>query len=202
VGANDFPLDVAGDNASQDSIRIKSANSTNITLDLYDSGGTLRKRYVNNPINDNAWQLLAVSYDTVVGGAGAGGLEFYVNGVATSPTKNQDAACPMNPWERISVGSAIGGSALAKGIYHSVMIWSSILTADELLTVYNGGDGENFNPQEDSGDYVSSANLVRWYRLGMDADNIGIDTVTPANSNLMDQASNVTSDDIVEDGPT
>ncbi len=49
---------------------------------------------------------------------------------------------------------------------HSTGLWNSVLTAAEILSIYNGGSGSQADLGVNFGSYVSAANLQHWWRLG------------------------------------
>lgn len=89
---------------------------------------------------------------------------------------------------------------------HSVAVWSVDLDSNNYTAVYNGGDGTNFDLREDSGNYDQSANLQHWWVFGADTstDNaMGTDWGNGSNLiNIMDNAANITTADLVSDSPT
>ena len=74
-----------------------------------------------------------------------------------------------------------GGNAdFLNGNIDEVAFWNSALTADEVSALYN--NGSPITPISDNGNYVSSANLVTWYRMGDDASD--------TNTTIIDQTGN------------
>ena len=146
-------------------------------------------------MTQNVWQLLSVSWDGT-------NLKLYRDGVDPTPATPLDNACTQTDnMYRVSIGADIVSGNIAGGRYHSVAVWDSALTSGEMLAIYNSGDGEGFDLSTDSGSYTSSSDLVRWWRLGLDSTDIGKDYVDD-NVDVMDDAANITSGDIVTDSPT
>lgn len=90
------------------------------------------------------------------------------------------------------------------GYIHSLAIWSVKLDDNNVTAVYNSGDGTNFDLREDSGNYNQSANLVHWWVFGADtsSDNAMGTNWGSSSYNLMEDASNITTADLVSDSPT
>ncbi len=203
AGANDYCVYLNGDTGTnENAFKFYSQGQTTLRVDVHDSGGILRKRYNKGLVwADQTWGQMTFTWDGSVGVSGE--LNIYSNGVDIVPTKNQDAACTQDDeLYEVAIGSTIQGSALAKMLaVHSLAIWDEAITSAECLAIYNGGDGTNFDYSQDSGSYASSANLVRWWRIGLDSGDIGKEYVSD-NVDLMDNASNIDATDIVEDSPT
>lgn len=53
---------------------------------------------------------------------------------------------------------------------HSASLWNSVLTAPEILSIYNGGSGSQADLASNFGSYTSAADLQHWWRLGLDID--------------------------------
>jgi hypothetical protein len=197
VASNDWILDMGGSNLTWNRVQLYSQSSTTLRIDVNDSGGTLRKRYQKAAaITDQTWQLTSVTWDGT-------NLTAYRNGVDLVMNKNQDAACTQdNDLVRLSIGATLVHAANGKILaFHSVALWDEALTAAELVACYNAGDGSSFDLQSDSGNYASSANLVRWWRLGSDPADLGREYVAGDNS-LSTHAVNIDATDVVADAPT
>ena len=97
-----------------------------------------------------------------------------------------------------------GGSFL--GTVHSLAWWGVVLDSAAITEIYNGGDGTNFDLNEDTGNYTASANLAGWWRTGQDdSDNaaLGQNFATGGPTfNIQDNGANITTADVVADSPT
>jgi hypothetical protein len=80
-------------------------------------------------------------------------------------------------------------------------MWNSILTVDEVRTLWTVGEGAFRNWAVDEDAYVSSADLKHWWRIAFDSTDIGKDYVDGSSVDLMDQASNVSAADIQANYP-
>jgi hypothetical protein len=173
-----------------------NGTATTWRCDLYDSTGTLKKNY-NKDTLSNTWMLLSATWDGT-------NLKMYKNGVDVNPTKTTDNACiQTDAVDTLVVGNSYNTNQGMPGYIHQCMIWSSALTAAELVAVYNSGNGINFDPTSDSGDYASSADLIRWFRFGYLAEDIGKDYAGAAVAaiDLMDNAQNIAKVDIETEAP-
>jgi hypothetical protein len=66
---------------------------------------------------------------------------------------------------QIYIGHAVTASA-PYGYFHSVGMWNDILSAAEMLALYNDGNGRDIMWDTNTGDYVSGADCDHWWRLG------------------------------------
>ena len=155
--------------------------------------GAIRNYRFENVLPFDEWSCLVVTWDGAV-------LSNYVNGVKLAPTSIAvDFAGTMTNAARTV---RFGGAAF-NGTVHQGALWNTSITAAEVLTVYNGGD-TGLDLLKDRGDYVSSGNLVHWYQLGLNADDIGFDYATiPAEVDLhpLETLTDVSVDDITDDAP-
>jgi hypothetical protein len=87
------------------------------------------------------------------------------------------------------------------GRFHSFAIWDDDLDQANITAIFNEGDGLGFDLSSDSGNYNKSANLIHWWKLGEDADDIGADSGGGAAIDIDTNAVNISSADIVEDAP-
>jgi hypothetical protein len=108
----------------------------------------------------------------------------------------------------VRLGAAYSGIAGAvevpltawSGLMGPVAIWNTAVTGSELRTVYSGGFGLDLTTN--SGNYTSSANLVRWWRPGADSTDIGKDyTTTVTGINVGVNATITGTSEIVVDSP-
>ena len=121
-----------------------------------------------NAYNDGAWHNVVVT-------VGASSNAIYVDGDAKSLTYNVgnsstggyflSTAPDSGTQDIIGIGRRFySGSPLnVNGNIDEVAIWSSVLDADAVTTIYNSGTP--FNLTHDRGDYDQSSNLVNYYRM-------------------------------------
>jgi hypothetical protein len=127
----------------------------------------------------------------------------YLNGLFTTPSILADDSVNIRNVDRSGqMGRRATGSSFFDGRIHSIALWDTALSAAAALEVHNGGDGCNSNLAVDSGSYTQSANLLHWWRLGFNRDNVGEDTGV-SGSPLIDYVSgfSMTSQDIANDCP-
>ena len=84
------------------------------------------------------------------------------------------------------------------GLHDDLGVWDSVLSAAEILTLYNSGTVLDIST--DSGNYASSSSLVGWWRMG-DGDTIANITDNSTNSNDGTPV-NMSSSDISTDVPS
>jgi hypothetical protein len=106
-------------------------------------------------INTGAWQHVVAIYDN-------GAMRFYFNG--TEYTTNQ------NEGNHSSSGKfTIGGNQTHSphnyygGQIDEVAVWNEALSANEISALYNSGAG--LDASSNSGDYISSSNLVGYFKM-------------------------------------
>lgn len=142
---------------------------------------------------DDAWTHLVVTYSIP---SGSSIVDAYENGSPASINFVTFA----NP--DLVTDARLFRFAQLDGRVFSMAIHNTVLTSDEVSTIYNGGD-PNFDLMENSGDYVSSGNLIKWWRCGLEKNQAdwGKEFVSGGSgSNLSDDISgDVTR---VEDAPT
>jgi hypothetical protein len=194
VAAGDYFLDINDGSNNNRTVWYTTTNNTTWVCDVYNSAGTKFKSYKKDTIDDNTWALYAVSWDGST-------LTMSKNGVDVSPTKTTDnAGTQTSDVDTISLGNIYNGNFGGKGNIFQCMIWDEAIGLAELVALYNGGDGINSDPTSDSGDYTSSANLIRFFRPGYDSDNLGLDLVS-GTIDLMDDDVNISKADISSKAP-
>ena len=83
-----------------------------------------------------------------------------------------------------------------EGNIDEVAVWSSVLTSDEVAEIYGN---TNIDLSENDGNYVSSSNLIGYWRMG---DGDTFDTITDNSTNSNDGTMiNMVSGDIEENTP-
>jgi len=139
---------------------------------IYDTAGTLIKSYQwANETDLGIWQQLIITWNGT-------SLLFYKNGVALTPTATPtDGSGTMgDSARRVVLAANIIPTGFYRGNIHSMAIWNSVLGPLEPARIWDGGFGPALRSlQENSGDYVSSANLKHWYRLSNNSSNLGED---------------------------
>ena len=177
----------------------RSSPTGRFRFGLWDSAQSnkVRKEY-DNVIVPGAWTMLTIYRN----GTSANGL--YVNGGFKSPDNviRNNSFGAADDGRRIAVAAnwPTGGTKWP-GRVHSVAFWNVTLTSGEVLEVYNGGSGSTMDLGNDKGNYVSSANLQHWWRLGHDSSNIGRDYGYHAALKDLDFNPNIAVSDIVADAP-
>lgn len=145
------------------------------------------------------WTLTIVTWDF----AGFP-LSLFHNGVdqgAPDSTAANTLDNMADSTRNIGIGALFNAGLKFNGRIHSVGVWNSALTAAEVTALYNSGNGAVVNWASNSGNYVSSANLVHWWRLGHNSLDIGKDYGVGTAIDVDTDATNITAADIVSDYP-
>lgn len=188
--------DLRNSSDNNNTVRFLLGASQRWDVQLWNSAGSNFKDYrLSSALVNDVWTQLIATWDGTT-------LKMYLNGSLASPTLTTDSAGTVSSDDRLfSVGGA-GGSGTtfcSNGRYHSVAHWTSVLTASEITSVYNGGNGSIFNLAANSGNYASAANIIHWWQFGKNSSDIGKDYV--GSIDLMSGAVGIVSGDIVSDYP-
>jgi len=175
-----------------------------ILVNIRDSSATipLTKAYqwTDGPAIGN-WQTWTFTWNGTTGDV----LTGYLDGVVKTPSlKGQDnTGAQTDTSQKIAFAADAGGSSIMNNvIIHSVAIWNTPLDSSNITEIFNGGSVGAFNLLSDSGNYSQSAALKHWWRLGLDDTDIGKDEVTSGGIDMLAEANNITSADIVTDSPS
>lgn len=166
---------------------------------IRDSAGDIIKRFRWNsqiPVN-GTWVMMTFTWDGT-------DLLGYFDGVEdASPTMlNNNSGSRIDTQMCIGVGNTSAVASLPKQNLMSGAFWNVALSAAEILEMYNSGVGGDFDLGADSGNYVSSANLMHWWRFGHNRSDIGRDYGKAAILiDMMQNASNIDASDIVNEVP-
>jgi len=132
-------------------LRVKLSASGSADDKMYDTTGV--------DIDDENWHLMGFTFE-------ADTLKVYVDGVENAVSKLTDNV--VNTIFAGSAGLYIGSrnplSSYWSGNIDEPAIWDSVLGASEILELYNNSAHLGIN--KDFGNYVSSANLYNWWRMG------------------------------------
>lgn len=133
---------------------------------------------------------------------GTTSMKLYVNGEEVgSDTTSIPTTTDANRIGAIGSGAKSPTVEEMTGDVHSVALWSSALSAAEVVSLYNGGF-KDFDLAQDADNYVSSANVVHWWKVGDPAQTgeSGDDTIRDAVSSggidLSANSAGVTSADV------
>lgn len=112
----------------------------------------------------NVWTFWVFTWSGTPGSAMLG----YVNGVLTAENvKNRDFTGNRSDasMRYLHSNDGAGGNAMDRRQL-SAAWWNTVLTASEILEMYNSGVGGAFDLRVDQGNYASSAALKHWWRFG------------------------------------
>ena len=112
-------------------------------------------------VNDGLWHHIAASYDGT-------NMNIYVDGAKESLSGDINVTFDTKSSGKVLIGdnsdtSVPAGSYRFKGSIDEVSVFNKALSADEILELYKSGGGLNLT--SNSGDYVSSSNLVGYWRF-------------------------------------
>ena len=144
-----------------------------IRVDDFDLNPFLTLTWPAEAATVGVWIHLAVTWS-----GAAQDLLIFKNGLEVVPGSTSGTGTPnqTDSARKIKLTDDITGSPDGEGIMHSCAIWNAELGATEVLAVYNSGSGAAVDLATNFGNYVSSANLRHWYRLGFAGEpNIGKD---------------------------
>lgn len=105
-------------------------------------------------VNDGIWHHIVLTVPLNVTGTEA---TIYVD----NSTAGSGSSYGIAP---VAANSISDSSKPYTGSLDEVGIWNSVLTSDEVATLYNSGTPIALD--SDSGNYTSSADLQAWYRMG------------------------------------
>ena len=150
-------------------------------------------RFITTFVDDTWWHA-AMTWE---GGETDGTLLVYINGVAQTPTIAEDDNVVLTSsthWMGIS-----DFTTSHQGDILEVMVWNEALGAAELAEL---AADETINPNSNTGDYTSSANLVHFWCPAMErALQFGFDYSNHADRRDLDYIVGYTNDDIVANAP-
>jgi hypothetical protein len=209
MGIISLDNDFVTENASRVSVVIRGDAANDPFLFLaFDSEGTesqIKNLQYDSLFSVDTWAMVVVTMDTST----QTGISYLNDGGALTPDAETGTSTNqpdgLNRVVIIGAENANGGNPF-NGNIHSVAIWDSVLTSDEITAIYNSGNGDSFDLNADSGNYSSSSDLAHWWRIGHNAGDIGKDDATvPGGSgaiDITDSANNITEGaDIVTDSP-
>lgn len=142
VSGASFAL-VSRDRVTNRSYLLEINNATNkLRMLFFDSSGALTRVECDTTLSTSTLYSLVVSNDI---SAGASGINFYINGSATTTTTLNNSTTTLNAGSSpFSIGARDKSSSrdfYFDGIIQKTLITSDIITAGEASTFYNGGAG-------------------------------------------------------------
>jgi len=151
-----------GDTGGADpkTLNILTEDSSDATLKVYKFRGVFGDS--QSGIANPNWVHFTMTWDGTL-------LKVYVDGVETEPeSKATDNSGTMtdSPDRRVMIGSDEPETFRWKGKCGHQALFDSVLTSAEVEEIWNGG--LTIDLTSDSGDYVSSSDLVHYWRFGDD----------------------------------
>jgi hypothetical protein len=199
-------LEIAGDVSISAWVYITTGSIYNSIIAKRDSGGTNYQFYTDNSatpllrfydgttatsstgaVSLNAWHHVAITVDSGV----TNGSIFYIDGVAsgtgTWTITSDDADLLIGALDNGSIGSYFTGSL------SNTAVFNSVLSQDQILTIYNGGVPNS----------ISNLSPVGWWSLAGDSYFNGSDWICPdlGSGNNNGTSSSMGGTELVGDGP-
>lgn len=188
-------MQIAVSGTSQDKIQFQHfGNLVNDPLDmsLANSAGTNIKQYrYNNILQADIWQHLVATWDGTI-------FKTWYNATLLVPdTISIDSSGTQSGSSRVvAIGGTTSGTLKWTGRAHSLALWDTPLSAEEITTIYAGGDGSTSDIRN-----VKPNNLKHWWNLGFAGD-IGKDIITTNPIDVNANSLNITeADDAIVDAP-
>ena len=151
-----------------------------------------------NGIFDGNWHMVTWSCPS---GADTDGFLIYVDGVNFAQTATSTATISITDTSNLefNVARHSNHSVLGEVTEDEVSVWTTELTAAEILAVYN--EGSPIDLTTDADDYASSANLDMWWRFESDSGT-GTGNILDASTNSnVGTTNNMESGDFISDVP-
>ncbi len=138
---------------------------TTVRLRIWNSSGTLFKelRYLESLI-DAEFHHVVITYD----GSDTGDpVVYYVDGVIQTATVVTNTTGTMTDTaRRITYGADEAGASPFEGQVHTLALHDVVLSQNEVTVLYDAGVVGEIDLNSDVGNYVSSADLKHWWRVG------------------------------------
>ena len=175
------------------SVDAPSFGNVSLGIVLYNTGGGLFKNWTSSAtFATGANAMLTVTWNGT-------DLKLYTNAIEdATPTKTVDNAGTMADSNRsMYAGSNALGGARFPGALSRIDLWSSVLAANEITSLYDSGNGFRLDTREAFGNYTSTANLEHQQLCGKEAPETGTtDFVSSDAINLYANDLNIASENI------
>jgi len=137
----------------------------------------------------SSWAHFVVTWDGT-------SLLLYKDGAAVAPTSitTDNAGTMVDDARSVSVGCNTSGINNTSGNYHSLAMWSTALSAGEVSTLYNAGDGSTYDAAN-----IQTADLQQYILFGYAAGDLYHNTIT--SYDIGANQANIDDTDIVLDAP-
>ena len=155
TGNDGWRVEHIGDGAGADKIQASVVSSAPATT-------ALQSNEINADAIPNIWRYIVLTKDGV-------DLILYVDGVSQDTS---GAAVSVSGFQNrtLTIGATAAAGSLFNGLVHTLAVWDSVLTQDEIRTLFNHGHGGAFNLRKNQFNYGEADNLLSYYRLGLDAN--------------------------------
>lgn len=134
-------------------------NTGKVMIRMFIRGGTLLDVESSlDAFNINTWTHVVVTHD---GSSTAANCHIYINGTETTYVTQSNGATPAdNSAQTLRIGNNFDGSRTFDGYMSELAVWSSVLSASDIATLYGKGSPQKGTPQ-----HVASSTLVRYWPL-------------------------------------
>lgn len=139
-------------------------SGTNLTLLGYASGTLSVFQNYTSVISAATWHMITITLD------GTGGTfitTLHLDGTKLNPDSSfptaSSAIDPGSPG-RLFMGRAYNTTSYSQQITDEVAVWDTVLSDAAITEIYT-----HHTLNQDEGDYASSSDLVRWWKLNEDA---------------------------------
>ena len=167
-------------------------SSRKLSFIVWNTDGSLNYLVRTNidEVQDGNWHHVVATYD---GTTNADGIKLYVDGSPESMTATSTGIRTTASLEPTIGGLTNSGGWYWPGSLSNIGVWSSALTQDQILTIYNGGVPND----------ISSLSPIGWWSLSGDSYFDGTNWICP---DLGSGGNNGTSDnmggtELIGDGP-
>jgi hypothetical protein len=160
-GSSQILLAKEGDLAARRGYKLYLNSSGLFVVQLInDAASNLLSVNTTATFNDGLWHHFCMTKDTT---SAASGITLYVDGSAETTATGSDtlSATLINSNELwIGASDSSGGLLPFAGNIDEVAVYNAVLTADEVLWIYNAGWGNDLKHAN------APSNLVSWWRMG------------------------------------
>ncbi len=185
-------ISIEGNTDSTWSIELRSASG--------DSGTGVKFYITPNAAVGTGWHFLTITWNE-----DSQTLKLYTDGVEDpSPTAGPDQIVAQDDSSvnrGIAIGARKGSSSNWEGKVYQTQIWNVVLSDDEIAELYANGNPRNLDLLFDFGDYVSSSDLVHWYRHGINSSLLDEDEGVGSARDLDTNSVGISAADIDNDAP-
>lgn len=191
-GVNDFLCQIANGTDNTNKISVFLNGSGQLQSSFFSSSAVLTKNYYyGTALSTNTIYHHVLTWDGT-------NFLFYQDGSLVATTKLTDVAGTQTDTTRKwFVGADVGAAQLYGGLVCRNDVWNTALSAAEISSLYDSGQGFKLDIRNSFGSYASTANVVHQQAFGKEDPGTGTtDFVSSGAINLYTNAANITSADV------